>query len=217
MIKKDQVLLTIRDRIYSGFYWPREKLVETALADEMKVSRTIVREVLRELATKDLIYIQPNKGAFVAEISYEKIREFLELEAMLEGSAAYLATLELGDAEVRELNDILDRSEKMMDPKPWSLANRQFHTLINAGCGNSKLIGIIRDNVSFLRFWFVQLSTADEITNRNNAHREILRAIENRNPSSARELMEKHIIDSLGDLLKRIQNSNPVICKSRNG
>jgi len=216
MEKKAQLFITIRDRIYSGYYWPREKLVETALADEMKVSRTIVREALKELATKNLIYILPHKGAFVAEVSYEKIKEFIQLEAILEGSAAYLAARKLGAAEVKELNTILNRSEKIEDPMDWSLANRQFHTIINAGCSNSKLIDLIRDNVSFLRFWFVRLSTPDEISGRNKAHREILKAIEKKNPSLARELMEKHVTDSLGDLLNRIQISNPAVCKSRN-
>ncbi|RJQ75232.1 MAG: GntR family transcriptional regulator [Desulfobacteraceae bacterium] len=215
MEKKGQLLFKIRDRIYSGYYWPREKLAETALAEEMNVSRTIIREVLKELATKGLVVILPHKGASVAEISYEKLKEFVQLEAVLEGSAAYLAAQLLSSDQIKELHAVLKRSENTEDPQVWSLMNRSFHTIINSGCGNSKLIDVIRDNVSFLKFWFIQLSTSDEIAARNRVHQEILKALEKKKPSLARELVEKHVGDSLGDLLKRIQVSNPAICKSR--
>lgn len=207
--KKVRLFYKIRDRIYSGHYWPREKLVEADLANEMNVSRTIIREVLRDLAAKDLVTIEPFKGAFVSEISYRKMQEFVQIEAILEGFAAFLATKRLTGEQIKKLHTLLEQSENECDPKVWSTFNRKFHKTIIASCGNSKLIETIRDNVSFLKFWFIELSMPEEIAARDRTHQEILKALENKKPDSVRDLMEKHIMDSLGDLLKRIRKSNP--------
>nr|MDA3833792.1 FCD domain-containing protein [Spirochaetales bacterium] len=87
--------------------------------------------------------------------------------------------------------------------------NRRFHKIIIKACGNMKLIEMIRDNVSFLKYWFIQLSTPEETSQRNKAHQKILKAMENKEAKLARSLMEEHVFDSLSDLLKRIQASNP--------
>lgn len=211
--KKEQLFFTIRDRIYSGYYWPREKLVETALAGEMGVSRTVIREVLKELAAKGLVTVEPHKGAFVAELSYENIKERVQLEAILEGAAAYMAAGRLTRRRIRPLQTLLEQAEEVAEPASWSDYNRRFHKIIITASANSRLIDIIRDNTGFLRYWFIQLSVPEEIAGRNKAHREILAALEDGNAALARALMEQHVLDSLSDLLERIKNSNPNLMK----
>ena len=211
--KKEKLFFKIRDRVYSGYYWPREKLIETDLAAEMKVSRTIIREVLRQLAAKGLVFIEPNKGAFVAELSYQKIKEMVVLEALLEGSAAYIAASRLSSQNLKTLRSELEKSEMIEDPRVWSAHNRAFHKNIITACGNSKLIDVIRDNVGFLRYWFIQLSTLAEIGMRNRSHADILAALESRDATRARDLMEAHVLDSLEGLLRRLQASNPNLLK----
>lgn len=211
--KKRNLFFTIRDRIYSGYYWPREKLLEMDLSKETKLSRTVIREVLKELAANDLVCIQPNKGAFVSEISHQKIKELIQLQSLLEGSAAYLATHKLNREKTRELHKLAEKAENVRDPQTWSIYNKAFHRVIITECGNTKLIKIIRDNVSFLKYWFVKLSTPEEMPERNTAHQNILKALEKKNADLVRELMEDHVQKALQDLLKRILDSNPNLVK----
>ncbi len=207
--KKENLFFTIRDRIYSGYYWPREKLIETDLAKEMNVSRTIIREVLRELASKDLVFIVPYKGAFVAELSSQKVKELVQLEAILEGSAAYLATHQMGGEQIRELRLLLEEAETIKESQAWSPLNRKFHRRIITSCGNSKLIDIIRDNSRFLKYWFIKLAVApEELDKRNKGHRKIVKAMEDKNAALARELMEEHIMDSVVNLMNKLQKAN---------
>lgn len=210
---RDKIGLTLENRIYSGFYWPRQQLVEGKLAEEMNVSRTIIRDVLKGLSLKGLVNIQPHRGAFVAELSFQNMIEILELEAILESSAAYLATPRLNKEKIQELRNLIEDSKKI-DPnniQSWATHNWQFHKIIIAECGNDRLIKMIRDNVRFLKFWFVKLSIPEEITVRNEAHGKIVDAIEKRDALEVRKLIEAHLLFSAEKLLGRIKNSNPNI------
>jgi len=208
---KTEIQTIIRDRIYSGYYWPREQLVEVKLADEMNVSRTVIREVLKELTLKGIVTSIPHKGTFVAELSYKEMMENLTLEAILEGSAAYLATTRVTQTQISELQRLLDDSKMfaLQDIQLWAEYNWQFHKIINTTCGNKRLLKLIRDNVRIVKHWLVKVSLPIEIPERTAVHAKILDAITKNNPALVRELMEKHILFSANDLLARIKNSNP--------
>lgn len=207
--RKENLFFKIRDRIYSGYYWPRERLVEMDLAKEMNVSRTIIRDVLKELSAKRLVKIEPNKGTFVAELSYEKMKNIVDLESVLEGGAAFRAATRLSPQQIEALHKVLNESEKIENPGLWSDYNRKFHKLIISACGNDLLIDAIRNNIEFVKYWFVKLSIPEEITARNRIHREILSALEKKDESQARILMENHVFEALTNLLKKIKSSNP--------
>ena len=214
--KKADILLRIRNRIYAGYYWPREQMVETRLAEEMRVSRTVIRDILKELEVKGLVTIIPNRGAFVAELSYDKMKEILELEAILEGSAAYLATPRLGTEQIEALDHLLQKSKNLpLDAiQAWAKYNWEFHRTILTACGNGKLIKIVRHNVRFVKYWFVQLSIPEEIAQRNLGHEEIISMIKKRNAARVRELMEAHLMFAAEDLIKRIQSTAPNLIRS---
>lgn len=213
--RKERLFFTLRDRIYSGYYLPREKLLETELSREMDVSRTVIREVLKELAAKGLVFIRPNKGTFVAELSYDMLKELIQIESVLEGAATFLAAQKLHPDHVKLLRLNLERAEMEKDPQAWSAHNRNFHRLIITSSGNKRLVELIRDNSGFLRYWFIRLSTVEEIGERNKAHREILKALEGKKDLLARKLMEQHVLKALGQLIERIHMANPVIAKKQ--
>ena len=214
--KKADILFRIRDRIYAGYYWPREQMVETRLAEEMRVSRTVIRDVLKELEVMGLVTIIPNRGSFVAELSYDRMKETLELEAILEGSAAYLATPRLGTKQIEALGRLLQKSRNLpLDAiQSWAKYNWEFHRTILTACGNEKLIEMIRHNVRFVKYWFVQLSIPEEIAQRNLGHEDILSVIKKRNAARVRELMEAHLMFAAEELIKRIQSTAPNLIRS---
>lgn len=211
MLSKKDIKDTIENRIYTGYYWPREQLVEIRFAEEMNVSRTVIREVLKELSIKGLVNLVPNKGTFVTELSNEKMKETLEIEAILESSAAYLATPRFTTEQLQSINLILEKSNQLdlNDIKTWADYNWQFHKIIISSCGNKKLINMIRENVRFVRYWFVQLTIPEEISQRNIDHEKIRQAINKKDAQLVRELMEKHLLFAADELRSRIKATNP--------
>src|SRR5258706_357472 len=81
----------IRDRIVEGILPAGSFVDEPALAEELDVSRTPVREALKVLAFEGLIDLYPNQGSYVTEITAEDARQLIELLAQLEGFAGELA------------------------------------------------------------------------------------------------------------------------------
>ncbi|MBU4574916.1 MAG: GntR family transcriptional regulator, partial [Proteobacteria bacterium] len=134
----DFVIKNLRTEIYSGQRLPRERLVEKDLADTYKVNRMVVRQGLSKLESEGLVFIEPYKGASVAEISLEDVYEKYQIIAMLEGYAAGLATEKLGKEEVQNLENNLAEQDavQLENVANWHRLNIEFHKIINLHCGN---------------------------------------------------------------------------------
>ncbi|HET7304934.1 MAG TPA: GntR family transcriptional regulator, partial [Segeticoccus sp.] len=85
-----RVIEAMRERIISGELEPGTSLSEIALAEAFGVSRTPVREALKQLQTEGLVEIRPRVGTFVTAPSRREINELFEMKALLEGAAARL-------------------------------------------------------------------------------------------------------------------------------
>lgn len=85
---RSKVYQSIREEILSGDFQEGEELVEASLGEKMGVSRTPVREALRQLALEDLVEIIPNKGAFVKGIAAEDVEDIYLIRSKLEGLCA---------------------------------------------------------------------------------------------------------------------------------
>ena len=85
-----RVFQKIRDNILNGTYKENDELRETAIGKELGVSRTPVREALRQLELEGLVTIIPNRGAYVSGISHKDIYDIYKIRSMLEGLCAPL-------------------------------------------------------------------------------------------------------------------------------
>ena len=83
-----RVFQKIRDNILNGTYKENDELRETAIGKELGVSRTPVREALRQLELEGLVTIIPNRGAYVSGISHKDIWDIYKIRSMLEGLCA---------------------------------------------------------------------------------------------------------------------------------
>ena len=83
-----RVFHMIRENILSGKYERDEELKEKSIGEELGVSRTPVREALRQLEFEGLVTIIPNKGAYVVGISQKDIKDIYEIRSRLEGLCA---------------------------------------------------------------------------------------------------------------------------------
>jgi len=103
-----QVLDGLRRAIIDGRLAPGARLTERELTEMMGVSRTVIREALRQLETEGLIANVPNKGPVVRALSLAEAKDLYTIRAVLEGLAARLFVQHAGDADIKQLAQALD-------------------------------------------------------------------------------------------------------------
>jgi DNA-binding GntR family transcriptional regulator len=97
------LFLKLRDAIINGDLKPGERLMEIKLADKMGVSRTPVREAIRKLELEGLVLMIPRRGAEVAPITENDLRDVLEVRKAMERLAVELVCEKITEKEIAEL------------------------------------------------------------------------------------------------------------------
>jgi DNA-binding GntR family transcriptional regulator len=142
IIRSDRVRREIADQIISGVLRPGQELDEQKLADAFDVSRTPVREALRQLAAAQLVEWRPHQSAVVAKITASKMVEMFEVMAELEGFCGRLCARRMTKAEHATLVSIQRRFRPFVearDREGYHALNKTFHEAIYAGSHNHYL------------------------------------------------------------------------------
>jgi DNA-binding GntR family transcriptional regulator len=148
-----QVLHELRQSIISGRLNPGERLVERELVSMMGVSRTVVREALRQLESEGLVAIIPNKGPVVRTMTVEEARDLYAIRAVLEGLAARLFTEQAGPAEIQQLEEALARTSEAYntsDPEKILEAKNGFYNVLFDAARSptlSSMIGLLHGRI----------------------------------------------------------------------
>ena len=194
----DSIRRALADEIFSGEIEINHRLDEQELADRFKVSRTPVREALRQLATAGLVEIKPRRGAVVVPSDPELIGQAFEAAAELEALAAGKAAMRASLSEMvdlQELFEVCDAAVNAEGPERYSSANREFHDRIGELSGNVSLVAATRivriQTAPFQRARFSQL---DERRQSQTEHAEILSAICRQDSDAAARAMKEHIL-----------------------
>ncbi|MBV9381992.1 MAG: GntR family transcriptional regulator, partial [Streptosporangiaceae bacterium] len=137
------VLDAIKHAILTGELRPGQSLVETDLAGVFGVSKTPVREALKTLAGAGLVTMSPYRGAVVRVVDDEQARHIYDVRLLLEPEALGRAIAQGHDWRAARL--ALKRAAAATDPAERSLANRDYHRELYAGCGNPLLTGVLDD------------------------------------------------------------------------
>jgi len=137
-----QVLDELRQSIILGRLNPGKRLVERELIAMMGVSRTVIREALRQLESEGLVAIIPNKGPVVRTLTLEEARELYAIRAVLEGLAARLFVEQAGDAQISRLENalsVLERAYDSRDAEKMLSTKNSFYEALFDGAKSSTL------------------------------------------------------------------------------
>lgn len=191
----DAVYEVLRRSILDGELPPGHRLRSDVLANELKVSRTPVREALRKLETEGLVDAS-RSGLVVRQSSEEDLVEIFYLREALEGMAARLAAENATRAEIDELHALFEDMEAVAARSDIALVRKltgEFHLLVCRASHNKRLIQSLQGLLDHVRQ--AQSSTlympgrpADAL----KEHRALLRAIEKRDPDLAETLARQH-------------------------
>lgn len=194
---REIVFESLREAIIKGELEPGKRLMEIQLAQKMGVSRTPIREAIRQLELEGLVIMEPRRGAYVAGLSMEDVTNVLEIRGALEGLAASLAAQRATKEEVEELSHIVERfSAYAKESNIQGLIEQDvaFHDIIYKSTGNERLLQLIsslREQVQ--RFRVAYISQFDNASDLLKEHQQILQAIQDKDGEKARKIAEDHI------------------------
>ncbi len=137
---RDQVYKILRSAIVTGEFQWGEQLKESQLAERLNVSRSPIREALRQLSGDGLVVNIPHKGMFVRQITKREIEDVIDLRMMLEGRGVALSIQNMTPQRRQKLFDIraqLTSSFNHKDLEAYSDADYQLHKEVTALCNNS--------------------------------------------------------------------------------
>ncbi|MBT0587099.1 GntR family transcriptional regulator [Alteromonas oceanisediminis] len=194
----DKLFYQLRKDIVEGVVAAGSKLSEAELASQYQVSRAVVREAINRLSTSHLIERKANVGARVVSLTSAGLDELYQVRESLEGMAARLAARHMPVAEIQALEALLDSHlSKVKGEHSYyqEAGDVDFHYRIVVGSQNKQLINLLIDGIYHLvRMYRVQLGMAGpRVTTAFDEHRNIVRAIADRDEELAELLMRRHI------------------------
>jgi len=201
---------TLRDAIITGQIAQGTKLSETKLAKELDVSRGPLREAIRRLEGMKLIRYVPQQGARVVTLNRELILQIYDTREALESKAVALAASKMTSKEIDQLHREIDAQSKQMRENSGAFvpaeSDYRFHEMIVYGSKNKVIErALIHELFNLIKMFRYQNEFfKNSSTNSLVEHRQIVYAIEQRDPVLAEVTMKRHIVHARERIERRM-------------
>src|SRR5208283_3145748 len=201
------VLGKLENAILSGYFKPRERLVERDLLAHFDVSRTVIREVLKMLEGKGLVKITPYRGAIVVDLTAEEVGQIFFLRLKLEAAAARLVVQNITRIEVQRLKRLCKELEKHMSDRTDQMIEQdnEFHRALFRASGNNylnEMVDYLSMKVHMVKFnaW----SLPNRIEQSILEHNAMIAALERRDGEAFERLVTDHLLFSKNNYLEQL-------------
>lgn len=205
----DSVFELLLAKISGGELGPGSVVNEAQLAEDLQVSRGPIREAIRRLQGIQLISREPYFKARIISLDRRRILDLFEMREALEGMACRLAAERISKEEIA---DLVDRFEATGTKAGEQGLNFDFHERVVSAARNSRIEQALSGDLYYLLRLFRKRSGS--LGGRReaafNEHRQILRAIRNRDPDRAETLMRAHISRAAGQLVASFDEAGPL-------
>ncbi len=206
---RQQVLDGIRRAIIDGELAPGERLRENDLSVSSGVSRTVIREVLRQLETEGLVFAARNKGAIVRTLTQKEAKDIYGIRGVLEGMAARLFTNNASAEQVGRLSrelKLVEDAYQSGDVKRVLESKDRFYDVLFEGADSEVLCSILKTlNARISRWRALGLMHPKRLPSRSASTirelRAMLRAVRARDAAAAEEIAKKHVENNAAALM----------------
>lgn len=199
----------IQNDILNGKYQPGDSLIETRLSAELGVSRTPIREAIRQLELEDLVQTIPNKGAIVKGISPQDIKDIYTIRMMIEGLAARWAAEKITPEELKELREALEFEEfytMKNDVAHLGKYDFKFHDIIFKASKSKPLMHTLSTFHHYVqRARNASFETPGRALKALEEHRNIYNAIAAGDAERAEKLTTEHVYNASLNLLNNVK------------
>lgn len=206
---REVVYESLRKTIISGIIPVGERIVEKEYAERLNISRTPVREALRGLEIEELVEYLPRIGVVVKRITIEDVIEIYKIRYNLEVLAATTAMENITQEEINDIEKLLDLTEK--ENKEGNVEEviklfGEFNSKIYQASGMKRLTAMISKlNEYTQRFRNISISENPRREKALMEHRQILKAIVDKSKEKLKEIIKKHLEDSLQIVILEIE------------
>jgi DNA-binding GntR family transcriptional regulator len=211
---QEQTYQALRASILSGELAPGDRLVEKEIAQRLQVSRTPIREAMRQLQQEALVTADGNGGLRVTTISIADAVQLYDCRIALEQLSVVGACESATASELQNLEQYLLEAEKLVKRKSCELNNEkllnldyQFHRRIAESSGNKWLVSLLEqvfDKMALLRIQTTRHNP--KVLEIRIEHRQIYEAIAQRNPTAAAQAIQTHLVASKARVVQEVQN-----------
>ena len=194
---ENQVYKIIKDKIIWHEIKMGERIIDKKLAEELGVSRSMVRQVLSILVKEELLTMVPRNGFYIREITKKEIEEMYNIRKILEAYATELAVPKISSRDIAEVEEVFKKAKGDLEKdkvKSFIETDAQLHKLLIDNCGNEylkKTINEYNDRYAFYRV--VDLSRVERAKESYFEHYEIFKAVKEKKEGLSAKLMAKHI------------------------
>jgi len=207
------VVEVLRERILSGHIEAGRPLRQTALANELSVSRIPIREALLQLEGEGLVIFEAHKGATAAPLCGEQVRELFELRALIEPELLAKSIVNMTDVDIEIAENILVRLENSFHHSNvsniWSELNTKFHASLYISANRPNTMDVINNiNSNCDRYIRLHLLQKGGIPRAEQQHRELLALCRVKDVEAACALLKRHISESAQDLIDLVNAHN---------
>jgi len=191
-----------------------ERLDIFAIADQLGVSRTPVKDAFNRLGLEGLVTIHANRGTFVSALTRENVAHVFDVRLMIEMWAIRAALGDRSVLDLKAMTAILDRCERLLsapgdfDWEQFVAADRDLHYLVVNGPRNPVLTRMYESlfpQIQFLRVYWTK--TRERACVSHQEHLAILSALRNGAPNEVEQALHAHILSSGDHVLKMLSNA----------
>lgn len=200
----DQAYNYIIQSLENGTMPPGTRLREADLAAEIGLSRTPIREALNQLVSEGLVVNDPKRGLIITELDQNMVGELYEMRRVLESTAAALAARHATDVEIAVLKQIIEQDKTSDDPAFLAKNNRLFHQTLYQCAHNRFLLKTLQVlQNAMLLLGKSTLAESGRPSTSYEEHKQLIEALEQRNPDKAQEIASQHISEAYKVRLSR--------------
>jgi len=209
-----RVFHKIREDILNGKYKTGDSIKEIVVSKELGVSRTPVREALKQLELEGLVISIPNKGAVVAGITEQDIMDIYIIRSLIEGLAARWAAAHITDEQLKRLEEIIELTEFYAgkhDVEHLHELDTQFHEIIYEASNSRPLKHILSDfHIYVQRARMESIAMPGRDLKSTQEHKAILKALKDRNPEEAERLTNQHVRNVTENMMKHLKKADRI-------
>jgi DNA-binding GntR family transcriptional regulator len=210
------VVDALRKAIIEGRLAPGSRLIERELIEMTGVSRTVIREALRQLESESIIATIPNKGPIVRQLTQGEAEDLYAIRAVLEGLAARMFVANASLDDIKALKDALDRTiEAYRDSPPDIVMNvkNAFYEILFTGAGSETLSSMI--SMLHARIWrwrALGLSHPKRSARRSEQSiaglRKLYDALKKRDADLAEKIARREVLNAAAEILQILEREN---------
>jgi len=206
----EHIVEDLEQKIIGGTLKPGQRLIEEALCKTFGVSRSPLREAFQTLESRGFVVREPRKGISVARSTRQEAENIYRIRASLDGLATSLTVQHRTSEFLKKLKRMhgqMIRAAEKGNEATYRQIDRQFHETIINGCGNERLIQLIRNfDKQTIRYRRAVMSGPGWMSNSTKFHTAVIAAFEAGDAEAAERIRRNSILGQIKEFSKIFQN-----------